>query len=121
MKLLDRYLENKRPSLDHNDLYHTPQSSPSPPISVYNLTYTLLTTDTWLSAWACVLEVDRHIQDDNDDDTCHTEPTDADSLLFYKSHTWRANQSRQLKSLLREVMKLQTIIGDIITTKLDPT
>lgn len=52
--------------------------------------FTLLlpTKDIWLSAWACVLEVDQRMPDDNDDDMCHTALTDADFQLFYKSHTW---------------------------------
>lgn len=51
--------------------------------------FTLLlpTKDIWLSAWACVLEVDQRMPDDNDDDMCHTALTDADFQLFYKSHT----------------------------------
>lgn len=50
-------------------------------------THPLPTKDTWLTAWACVLEVDPRMLNDNDDDMCHTALTDADSQLFYKSHT----------------------------------
>ena len=52
-----------------------------------NLAHLSLTKDTWLTAWACVLEADLRRRDDNNDDTCHTVPTDVDSQLFYKSHT----------------------------------
>ena len=50
-----------------------------------------LTKDTWPIVWACVLEVDRHTPDDNSNDTCHTSPTGADSLLFCKYCTYEMN------------------------------
>ena len=42
-----------------------------------------------------MLEVDPRMRDDNDDDMCHTALTDADSPLFYKSHTWQMKQNQQ--------------------------
>ena len=52
-----------------------------------NFFYLLPTKDTWLTAWACVLEVDLRMLDDSGDDMCRTALTDADFQLFYKSHT----------------------------------
>ena len=51
----------------------------------------LLTKDTWPIVWACVLGVDRHRPGDNSNDMCHTSPTGADSLLFYKYCTCETN------------------------------
>ena len=42
-----------------------------------------------------MLEVDPRMRDDNDDDMCHTALTDADSPLFYTSHTWQMKQNEQ--------------------------